>query len=185
MPSRLKKISLFFLAILILIAGFCGGIIDKKDYQARASLLDAIRAWVTINPLEVDVSVPVEVGKDRIFRVTAEVTNKGEEKIENAKGEIALPEEEGLVLLKKNPVQKIGAIACKKSKRISWTVRGTKEGNYVITVLANGELKGDLISAEDSAMIIVGNENFRSPPHPRKWYQDFFDFFRGWFNRNK
>jgi len=181
MLSRLKKTTLFFLAIFILVAGFCGGTINKKDYQARASLLDAIRAWVTINPLEVDVSVPAEVEINRVFKVMAEITNKGEEKIENAKGEIFLPG--GLVLLKKNPVQKIGVIKGKKSKRISWTVRGIDPGNYAITISAVGELKGDLISAEDSTVVEV-KESLKKP-RSRRWFQDFFDFFRGWFNGNK
>jgi len=109
MPSRFKKISLFFLVISILVAGFCGGIaIDKKDYQAQASLWDAIRAWVTINPLEVDiVSAPAEAEINKVFKITVEVINKGEEKIENAKGEIFLSEKlEGIDILKKNSVQK-------------------------------------------------------------------------------
>ena len=104
MPSRFKKIPLFFLVISVLIAGFCGGIvIDKKDYQAQASLWDAIRAWVTINPLEVDVSAPAEAEIGKVFKVTAEATNKGEEKIENVKGEIFLSAKlEGVDFLKKN-----------------------------------------------------------------------------------
>ena len=187
MPNRFKKTSLFFLAISILIAGFCGGIIDKKDYQAQASLLDAIRAWVTINPLEVDVSAPAEAEINKVFKITAEVTNKGEEKIENAKGEIFSSNEivlsDELTLLKKNSVQKIGAIRGKKSKKVSWMVRGTKIGNYVITVTAVGELEGNLISAEDSVMIEVKEPVEK--PRPRKWYQNLFDLFRRWFDRNK
>ena len=178
MPSRFKKISLFFLAIFILIAGFCSGIIiDKKDYQAQASLWDAIRAWVTINPLEVDVSAPTEAEIGKVFKVTAEATNKGEEKIENVKGEIFLSE--GLVLLNKNPVQKTGVIQSKKSKKISWIVRGIGTGNYVIATLVTGELKGNLISAESSTMIEI--KESVAKPRPRKWYQNIFDFFQGWF----
>ena len=182
MLSRFKKISLFFLAISILIASFCGGIIiDKKDYQAQASLWGAIRAWVTINPLEVDVSAPAEAEINKTFKVIVKATNKGEEKIENARGEIFLPE--GLVLLKKNPIQKIGVIQDKKSKRIFWTVRGIEIGNYVITTSVAGELKENLISAEDSTIIEI-KESIEKP-QPRKWFQDFFDFFQGWFNKNK
>ena len=185
MPNRLKKMSLFLLTMAVLIASFCGGIIiDKKDYQAQASLWDAIRAWVTINPLEVSVSTPTEAEINKVFKVTAEVTNKGEEKIENARGEIFLSEKlEGVDFLKKNSVQKIGVIQGKKSKKVSWTARGTEVGNYVITTLVTGELKGNLISAESSAIIEI-KESIEKP-RPRKWYQNIFDFFRGWFNRNK
>ena len=184
MPSRLKKNSLFFLAIFILIAGFCGGTINKKDYQAQASLWDAIRAWVTINPLEVEVSAPKEVEVNKVFKITAKVINKGEEKIKNAKGEIFLPEGvEGIDFLKKNPVQKIGVIHGKKSKKISWTARGTKIGTeiegYIITVSVTGELKENLIGAEDSVLVIIEDPQEKS--QSRKWYQNLFDFFRGWF----
>lgn len=182
MLKRLRKTFLFFLAISILVAGFCGGMtIDKKDYQAQASLLDAIRAWVTINPLEVDVSAPAKVGINSVFKVTAKVTNKGEEKIKNVRGEIFLNEK--LVLLKKNPIQKMGVIQGNKSKKISWTVRGIEEGDCVITTSITGELKENLISAEDSVLVKIKNytENYRL----RRWYQNIFNFFRRWFNGNK
>jgi len=183
MSSRFKKISLFFLAISILIAGFSGGIIiDKKNYQAQASLLDAIRAWVTINPLEVDVSSPAEAEINKTFKVTVEATNKGEEKIENVQGKIFLSE--GLVLLNKKPIKKIGIIQGKKSKKISWTVRGTNKGEYGITASVTGELKGNLISAEGNTEMIE-IKDFIEKPRPRKWYQSLFDFFRGWFDKNK
>lgn len=183
MPNCFKKISLFFLAISILVAGFCGGtIINKKDYQARASLWDAIRAWVTINPLEVDVSAPSEAEINKTFKVTVEATNKGEEKIENVQGEIFLSE--GLVLLNKNPIQKAGVIQGKKSKKISWTVKGIEEGEYGIAASVAGELKGNLISAESSTEMIE-IKDFIEKPRPRKWYQNLFDFFQGWFDKNK
>ena len=154
MPSHSKKISTFLLAVLILTAIFFSGIIGKKEnYWAQASLWDIIKAWVTINPLSVDVSAPEEVEINKVFKITAKAVNRGEERIENAKGEIFLPDE--LVLLKKDPVQKIGVIMGKKEKKISWTVKGKEIGNYFISVSASGELKGDLVSAEDSTMVKV------------------------------
>lgn len=183
MSNCFKKIPLFFLAIFIVIAGFCGG---TKDYQVQASLLDAIKAWVTINPLEVNVSTPSEAEIKKIFKVTAEVTNKGEEEIENVEGKIFLPEGvEGIEkleepdFLKKNLVQKIGTIQGKKSKTISWTVRGTDLGNYIFAVSVTGELKGDLVTAEDSSGVTIEDPQEKSKP--QKWYQNIFDFFRGWF----
>jgi len=174
MPSYFKKPSLLFLAIFILIAGFCGGV---KDCQAQSSFWDAIKAWVTINPLEVNVSTSAEAEINKVFKVTAKVTNKGEEKIENVKGEIFLPE--GLVLLKKNPIQKTGVIQGKKSKKISWTVRGTEMGNYIFAVSVTGELKGDLVTTEDSSWVEIKESVEKTKP--QKWYQNIFNFFRRWF----
>ncbi|MCK4592115.1 hypothetical protein KAT63_01585 [Candidatus Parcubacteria bacterium] len=140
-----------------------------------------------MNPLEVDVSAPAEVEINKVFKVTAKVTNKGEEKIENAKGEIFFSNEivlsDELILLKKNSVQKIGAIRGKKSKKVSWMVRGTKIGNYVITVTAVGELEGNLINVENS--VIVEVKKSLEKPRPRKWYQNLFDLFRRWFDKNE
>jgi len=155
MPSYSKKISLFLLAVFILTAIFFSGIIDKKEtYFAQASFWNTIRAWITINPLSVDVSAPGEVKINKVFKVTAKIINKGEEKIENARGEIFLPVDK-LVLLRKNPVQKIGVIPGKKEKKISWAVKGEEKGTHVITVSASGELKGQLVKAEDSTMVKV------------------------------
>ena len=88
-----------------------------------------------------------------------------------------------LILLKKNSVQKIGAIRGKKSKKVSWMVRGTKIGNYVITVTAVGELEGNLINVENS--VIVEVKKSLEKPRPRKWYQNLFDLFRRWFDKNE
>jgi len=183
MPSRSKNISSFFLVIFILIASFCGGVVmNKRDCQAQSSLLDAIRAWVAINPLEIDVSAPSAVEINSVFKVTVEVTNKGEEKIENAKGEIFLPG--GLVPLKKNPIQKIGVIQGKKSKKVSWTVKGVEEGSYFVAASVAGELKGDFVSIEGSTEMI-SVEKFSEKPQSQKWYQNIFNFIRGWFDGSK
>ena len=177
MPSYSKKISTFLLAVLILTAIFFPGIIGKKEnYWAQASLWDIIKAWVTINPLSVDVSIPSEVEVGKVFKVTAKAVNRGEERIENAKGEIFLPDE--LVLLKRDPVQKIGVIMGKKEKKISWSVKGEEIGSYFVSVSASGELRGYEVSAEDGTMIKV------KKPFPKGktwgWFQNLFDFFQGW-----
>ncbi len=169
MLNYFKKKSLFLLVVFVLTAIFFSG-------PAQASLWDFIRAWVTINPLLVDVSAPAEVEINKTFQVRAGVVNKGEEKIENAKAEIFLPPE--LVLLKKDPVQEIGVIPPKKEKKISWSVKGEKEGSYVISVSASGELRGEIIKAEDTTMVTV----MVIKPSPKgkalEWFQNLFDFFR-------
>lgn len=172
MPSYSKKISTFLLAVLILTAIFFSG-------SAQASLWDTIRAWVTINPLSVDVSTPGEVEINKVFKITAEVINKGEEKVENAKREIFLPDE--LVLLRKDPVQKIGVISGKKEKKISWAVKGEEIGNYVISVKVSGELEGKEVSAEDSTMVKVIKKTVPGERKGLNLFQRFFDFFQEWF----
>ena len=178
MQGYVKKNLILFLVIFVLTTIFFLGKIGKtENYFAQASFWDMIWARVTINPLSVNVSAPAEVEVDKVFKVEAKLINKGEEKIEKAKGEIFLPE--GLVLLKKDPVQEIGVIQGKKEKKISWSVRGEEIGNYFILVKVLGELKGEGISAEDGTMVEV------IKPLPKgkivQWFQNLFDFFRGRF----
>ena len=172
MEKHLKKSLLPIFLITILSFFFFLGI----NYTAGsnlASLYSVITARVVINPLEVDVFTPTKVEINKVFKVRAKIINKGEEKIKNAKGEIFLPE--GIVLIKKNLVQKMGVIPGKKSKRISWTVRGTEIGEYVITVSASAELKEELIAAEDSTAVKIIKKKIPG------WWQDRFNFLRRFF----
>lgn len=146
MQNLTKETSIFLLAIFVLTAIFFAGF-------AQASLWDTIRAWVTINPLFVDVSAPAEVGINKVFKVEAKIINRGEEKIEKAKAEIFLPS--GLILLKKDSVQEAGVISAKKEKKVSWSVKGETIGDYFISVKASGELRGELISAESSTIKVT------------------------------
>lgn len=165
----IKKFLPLSLTVFILIAIFFAGF-------AQASFWDIIKAWVTINPLEVNLSAPAEVEVDKVFKVEAKVINKGKEKIEKAKGEI-FPHE-GLLLLKKDSVKQIRVIPGKKEKKISWSVRGEKIGNYIITVSASGELKGGMVFAEDSIKVEVKESSKK--PRPINWLQNLLDFFRKW-----
>jgi len=177
MQGYMKKFLLSILIISVLAFSiFLGISYGKKNL---ASLFSVITAWVTINPLEVEVSAPAEVEVNKVFKVKARIINKGEEKIENAKAEIHLPS--GLVLLKKDSVQKIGVIPGKKGKKISWSVKGEQIGNYVISIKVSGELKETPISAEGSAMVKVVK---KSPPGGGRgfdFFQRIFDFFQEWF----
>lgn len=171
MPSYSKKISLFLLTVVILTATFFSG-------PTQASLWDTISAWVTINPLFVDVSAPLEVEINTAFTVEAKIINQGEEKIMNAKGEIFLPP--GLVLLKEDKVQTMpGVIPSGKAKTISWSVKGVDTGVHIITVLASGELQGYVIYAEDSTTVEVKVSLMGAQSRGR--LQNLFDFFRRWF----
>lgn len=171
MQSLIKKFSLFLLAVFTFTAIFFSG-------SAQASFWDTIRAWVTINPLFVDVSAPSEVEINTAFTVEAKIINKGAEKIVNAKGEIFLPS--GLVLLKGDKVQAVpGVIPSGRDKKISWSVEGVEVGNYFISVKASGEFQGYVIYAEDTTPVevkvsLIGAQS-------KGWLQNLFDFFRDWF----
>ena len=144
-----------------------------------ASLSGPITALVTINPLEVDVSAPAEVETNRVFKVEAQVINKGEAKIQNAKGEIFLPPE--LVLLQKDPVKKIGIISGKKEKKISWGVKGEEIGTYIISVSASGELRGDIVKVEGNTIVKVTEKTPLGQGRPFNLFQRLFDFLQGLF----
>lgn len=159
-----------FLVVSILFISFFWGI---KYFETQlASFSGVIRAWVTINPLEVDVSCPKEAAIDKVFLVRAEIENKGKKKIEEAKGEIFLPEE---LETKKGGGQEIGVLPPKSKKFMFWPVKGKEVGNYVISVKVSGDLEGKLVSAEDSAMVKI-KEFLKGQPW--RWFQNFFDFFR-------
>lgn len=177
MEEYLKKILISVLAISVLSFILLLGI--KYGGNNLASLFDVIVARVTINPLEVEALAPSEVEVDKVFKVTAKLINKGGERIENAKGEIHISP--GLVLLKKNSVQKIGVIPAKKEKKVSWSVRGTETGNHIIMVSASGELKGYEISDEDSISIEIVVKESLKRTQPQILFQTLFDFIRGWF----
>ena len=147
----------------------------------QASFLDIIRALVTINPLELDVTAPAEAQINRVFKVEAVVTNKGKDTILNAEAKIFPPE--GLVLLKSKLTQKMGVIQGRKEKKVSWSMRG--EGienvvNYFISVEVSGELRGEPLSADGTAKITLVEKS--SPPgRPFNIFQEFFDFIQGLF----
>ena len=167
MPDYFKKISTLFLATSFLIAVFFPNFV-------QASLLDTIRALVTINPLFVNVSAPTEVEINKVFKIEAKIINKGGEKIENAEAEILLPP--GLVLIHKDPVKEIEVIPGKREKKIFWSVQGKTIGNYVILVTASGELKGQIISAEGNTLVEV-KESVRKTGL-RDWLQNLLGFFQ-------
>ncbi|MCH8741917.1 hypothetical protein IH779_03380 [Patescibacteria group bacterium] len=171
----MKKILLpIFIISVLFIFLFLGMNYTGKNL---ASISGLITTFVTINPLEVNVSAPAEVEVNKAFQVKVEIINKGEEGIENGTGEIFLPPE--LVLVKKDPVQRIGVIRGKKEKKISWAVKGIETGNHIIIVSVSGELKGDLISAEGSRMVEV--IEFFPRGKARGWLQNLFGFFQEWF----
>lgn len=169
---RTKKFLLpIFITLALFTLLFFGG--NQMKEKSLASLGNVITARVTINPLEVNISAPLETEIGKVFKVDATLINKGEEKIENSQGEIFLAD--GLVLIQKDAVRKMGIITGKKEKKASWSVKGEKIGNYVIMVLGSGELGGYGISAGSSANVEV-KESWRGVR--ANWFQNLLDFFR-------
>ena len=163
----IKKFSILFLVVFVLTALFF------SDF-AQASFWDMIRAWVTINPLSVDVSAPKEVEVDKVFKVEAKVENKGGEKIEEVEAEIFLLEE---LETKKDKEQEIGTLPPYKEKTIFWPVKGEKVGNYVILVKVSGELKEKEVFAEGSTVVEIIGKSL--PGRGRfDFFQEFFNFLR-------
>ena len=167
MLNYFKKIPFFLLTVFVLTALFFSDVV-------QASLWDVIRAWVTINPLVVDVSAPTEVEIDKVFQVTAKVENKGGEKIEEVEAEIFLLEE---LETKKDKEQEIGTLPPYKEKTIFWPVKGEKVGNYVILVKVSGELKEKEVFAEGSTVVEIIEKSL--PGRGRfDFFQEFFNFLR-------
>ena len=181
MHTAPKIILSFAVAAFFAATVFFGGVIDQREsYVAQASFFDFIRAFVTINPLAVEVSAPSEVEIGKVFKVDALVINKGEVRIEGVEGEIFLPEE--LSLVGKNTVKGAGAISGGRDKKITWSVRGDAIGSYVITVSVSGEVQGNIVSAEGSKLVIV-KENNPPPDRLSSAFQNVFNFVRGWLLR--
>ncbi|GAI46015.1 unnamed protein product [marine sediment metagenome] len=90
------------------------------------------------------------------------------------KAKIFLPDE--LELIRKNEERETGVLNPGGKKLISWPVKGKEIGDYIISVKASGELRGDLISAEDSVMVKIKKPWKGS--WPERWFQGVIDFFQ-------
>lgn len=166
MRNSSKKLFVFFVPVLAVV--FFTSI-------AHASFLDIIRAFVTINPLEVKVSAPSKVEIGKVFKIEARIINKGEKRIENVQGEIFLPEK--LVLLGGGPVKKAGIVAPGKEKKISWSVKAEKIDNYVISAQVSGILEGSSLSDEGSVVVEIIEKVSPGKNRFFEFLQRIFSFF--------
>ncbi|MCH7756843.1 hypothetical protein IIC45_02035 [Patescibacteria group bacterium] len=166
-----KKTATFTFLVFFTALVFFSGTIQTS----HASFLDIIRAFVTINPLKVEVSAPAEVELNKVFKVDAKVINKGEVKIENLIGEIFLPP--GLSLSGKSEIKTIRVVPAGREKKISWQVKGESIGNYVIAVFISGTVSGDAVSADGSKLVRVVK---KTPPPGRlgSAFQSIFTFIQ-------
>lgn len=177
----IKKTTILLFAVFFVITiSFTNVLFQNKTVNiAEASFLDAIIAFVTINPLSVHISVPTEVEVERNFKAEVIVKNKGEERINNVEVEIFISE--GLVLVNKNASKNTGNILGNKEKKVSWQVKGTTTGNFSVSVRASGVVREEAINTEGNTDFITVREK---SPHPGKRtniFQNFFSFFQKWF----
>lgn len=150
--------------ILIILAVFVFAL--ALTPAASASFSDFVRALVAVNPLEVNVWAPKEALVGQNIHVSAALKNKGAEAILNVQAEI-FPS--SLTLFKGDKIQALGTILPQKEKFAFWSLRGIKEGNYVVSIKASGELGEETVSDEDSALIRIRKEG-------RRLY--FFEFWQ-------
>ena len=158
MSTHRKKVPFLFTAVL-----FCFSIIFFLGASfAHASLFDFIRAFVTINPLVVEVTAPAEADLNRVFKVEANVINKGEVRIENVTGEIFLPAE---LTVSGKEIKNIGIVPAGKEKKVSWSVKGGSIGEFfIITVSISGVVQGDVVTAEGTKLVAIVK---KAPPGRR------------------
>lgn len=170
--SRIKKyISVFFIAFLL----FSGILAFSNTNTTEASFFDFIKAFVTINPLAIEITAPLEVEVGERFRVEARAVNKGAVRIESMEGEIFPPA--GVSIVGKNTIKRMGVLQGEKEKKIIWTLKGEVEGNYIFAVSASGEVNGDPITAEESKMIVVV-EKVPVFEHSANVFKNFISFMR-------
>ena len=102
---------------------------------ARADDSGGIVGSVTVNPLSVTLSVPLDPQKrGRWFRVAAEVTNGGAKRLDDVRVMLVRPN--GLKL--DGPAkQTIPRIPSADSRRVSWQACSNTPGNYVMLARAD------------------------------------------------
>ncbi len=181
MAHYLKKFILITTVVLIT-GSFFFGVISSSS-TARASFLDIIQALVTINPLKVEIIAPKEALLDQTFKIEATVFNSGEEKVSNTQAEIFLPD--GLTLVTKKQINKLGVIPPNKDKETKWLVKGEKAGNFFVLISAQGEIKEQVITAEATALItivdIINPAKTKGPSFVQRvnnWWREVLNFFR-------
>jgi len=179
--NYLKKIILIT-AVVFITGSFFFGVISSAP-AAQASFLDIIQALVTINPLKVEIIAPKEVLINQVFKIEVTVINSGEEKVGNTQAEIFLPQ--GLTLITKKQINKLGAIPPNKDKKTRWLVRGDRSGNFIILVSARGEIKEQAVTAEATTLVtildIVGPVKTKGLSFIQRvndWWLEVLNFFR-------
>lgn len=148
----------------------------------RASFLDTIKAWVTINPLEVKVaSAPREALPERPALIKGRIINQGEKEITNVQVQIFIPE--WLTLVRGEWIQELETLAPRRDEVIFWSVKGEKTGNYIITVRASGTLGEETVVNEGSVLVKISERGPQANSTGRTPGQNLlFQFLQTVFN---
>ena len=170
-----RKTAVFTFLVFFTVMVFFSGTASTS----HASFLDVIRAFVTINPLALEVSAPRDVEIGRAFKIEAKAINKGEVKIENVTGKIFLPAE--LSLSGKSEIKKIGTIRAGREKKILWQVKGETIGRYIVTVSIDGVVGGDSVITEKTRGVEIIEKT--PPGRSGNAFQAMFTFLRQLFQK--
>lgn len=115
-----------------------------------------ITSTVRINPLLVSVSsAPDTVSQGDEFTVTADIQNRGETRLLQAKATLNLPE--GLTVVRRLAERHLGVIKPQATKTVDWLVSADESGTFVIqvSVSAKEQKTGTLLSDEGSITLKV------------------------------
>ena len=182
MIANYSKKVILITAVILITGSFFFGVINSAGV-AQASFLDIIQALVTINPLKVEIIAPKEELLNQAFKIEVTVINSGEGKVGNTQAEIFLPD--GLSLVTKKQINKLGAIPPNKDKETKWLVKGGQSGNFIILVSAQGEIKEQVVTAEATALItildIINPAKTKGPNFVQRvnnWWLEVLNFFR-------
>jgi len=161
---------------LLFVIFFFSGILIVQSSRVQAGFFDFIKALVTINPLDVEVSAPAEEELGKAFKIEATIVNKGDVKIENITAEIFLSA--GLRLERKDEFEQINRLQGGKSRIVFWFVKGTDIGFHSASVSAKAEVGGDIVDADGNTVIVEIHEELPPPGQSRGIFESFLNFFR-------
>ena len=132
--------------VLLLLGVLLGFLVIPARADAQSGV---VTATVRPNPLKVTVSAPQNVSVGQWFTVSADVSNFGEEIITQTVATLNAPAE----LKVKNQRKNLGNLAAHGTKTVTWQVKASVSGNFIITAQASGKLLGEPISSSDSTTI--------------------------------
>ena len=145
--KRSKKIikAVLVLPLVLGLLFFCFSSGQGPVLAQTASLVATVR----INPLEIEVTAPLNVVVGEWFTVSVSVFNRGSETIWKAIATLEAPT--GIVVRGKN--KKLGNLEPGEIKTVFWQAKANKAGNFIILAKVTGNLVGEQISASDTTTI--------------------------------
>jgi hypothetical protein len=106
---------------------------------------------VVPNPLINSISAPDKVALNQKFEIQATIQNLGDINVENVS--VLIYPSSNIKLIKANELQDVGTLLSHSNRVISWQVKITKEGKYILSIVTYGTYQGNTISDEDTCLI--------------------------------